>query len=456
MDDEAIRFIINQTWSNVEFLYRFGVLNPVSYESISRRLPPRVSAFNKMWNPFPGAGGPQGGMGHGPGGMGGMGPGGMGPGGMAGMGGMGGGMGPGGFMNSGPGLRRSRTAGPGGNPHRREFAHGPSTPGNFGGPNPPSRGGPSPFGPGPGPFAGNGHSPHPGQPGSGADGSGDGQPLLPDGSYPKYVQAMFPCDATFEGAIAIQVGDIIQVLDPSRPDWWQGVIRGRPDGMGLFPANHTRPYLPNEDTSNLAGSFDAMGMGGPRSRPGRSATSPMPPNFNGGGPGNSFDPMDASGMDPSMGPGGGGPGGMGGPHPMSPRPPYSSGFEGGPGGGHSPRPSNFRHSFDPRNQQRPMSSHPDMMGGGGFQHRPRPSGGPGSDGGFYGGGGGSGMGGFGYGPGGPDVMGPNGGPPGGFGPDGYGFPGGAPRPGGPHMRRNSFQPDMMGRRPSRRATPGGM
>ncbi|KAJ1991344.1 hypothetical protein H4R33_001407 [Dimargaris cristalligena] len=466
MDREYNDHIVSQIWESVNLLYRLGRIPESRYQVLVKALPPRPHNFQRPWNPFsrqsasgdhpgPVPFGP--GPAFGPGGGGGMAGGGMG--------------GPGGFVfpdqmgpGLGPGLRRSHTAGPGASYNRQQRPLDPTSPG---GP-PPFGGGAPGAGPGPGPVP-----PHGGGMPGGAR-MGNSLPFLPNGDVPAFVRATHPTPKDFGGALQLVPGDIVEVIHTDHSPWWFGSLRGM---EGLFPAMYTEVYTgggPADDP--LAHSFNGMNMGsgGPadynnppgsaapgsrRPRPYRSGTSPMPPG-SGGAPYNPSDPMMASGA-PGMGPASMSPHPSGPPGGFDPAhdptgsfggPSFGPGMDGGePGvppmsgpGGHF-----HRASFDGRQgPPRPMSSRPDMAGGGFGPRPPHPSGGPGSEGGYFKGPPGHmGGGGYGYGP----DMDPS------MGGGVYGgYMGGPPRGGGPNMRRNSFNPEMMGQRPGRRPTPGAM
>ncbi|KAJ1966681.1 ESCRT-0 subunit protein hse1 [Dispira parvispora] len=426
MEDMTTNHILVQTWKNIRLLLRVGWITPEAFESISRRLPPCPSEFDKTWNPFPG------------GGMGRFGPpppnstGGRHPfnsaGGMPGEFRQGGR--PGGFgdpsmadrMAYGARLRRSHTAAP--RPH-------------------PGFGGGMPRSPMGGYPAGGSMNPQAGMDGYGGQGpagmgshprqDGGNLPYAPGGGLPRFVRVLFDYHGSSPGLLTINRGDMIEVLDAQHSPWWTGVLRGV---TGLFPATYTKAAgqgmeeFAHEafDRLNINDPTKGFGPGGHSPRP-RSAgpSSPHP----GAGPG----PFNGS-HDPSFGPMGPD---MGipptSPHPagLAPPGPY------GPGGGHSPRPSQHRHSFVdsiPGMHGRPprsASAYPTAMS----------SGGPGMDLPPYG-------------PMDPNLPSPGHPMAGGPGVDPMGnsasfMQGPGPTPYG---RRNSFQPGMMGRQPGRRSTPG--
>ncbi|KAJ1659262.1 ESCRT-0 subunit protein hse1 [Dispira simplex] len=433
MHDLTTNHILVQTWKNIRLLNRIGWITPEAYESISRRLPPCPSEFDKTWNPFSG------------GGMGRFGPpppaaaGGRHPFNPAGgvPGGFRQGGGPGDFgdpsmsdrMAYGARLRRSHTAAPrphpgfggGGGMYHSPMggypAGGPMNPqtgmGDYGRRGPPGMGDPT------------------GGVGSHQRQDGDNLPYLPGGVLPRFVRVLYDYQATNPELLTISRGDTIEVLNAQHSPWWTGVLRGV---TGLFPAAYTqavieaRDELPNQafDRLNINDPAKGLGPGGHSPRPRSTGpTSPHP----GAGPG----PFNGS-HDPSFGP-------MGpeaGIPPTSPHPGLAPPGSYGPGGGHSPRPSHHRHSFVDSmagmhsRPPRAASAYPMAMGGGPGMDMPP------------------------YGP-----MDPNMPPP------GHPMAGGPPAdpmgnsanfmqgPGPmPYGRRNSFQPGMMGRQPGRRSTPG--
>ncbi|KAJ1976631.1 hypothetical protein H4R35_002619 [Dimargaris xerosporica] len=408
MNDAALDHVLSQTWDNLQLLARCNVLSEASFESISRRLPPRPASFHRSWNPFArdfvGRGGdrfPPGPMGGGQ----------FGP-------------GPGRFaspdlrgdpfvdrMAQGAGLRRSNTAAPHAGGYRRGFGGGPFDPMGPGGPSPSGRPPMSPRPPGYGgrdefgPMGG-----HANDHGS----SGKGQPpLLPGGRVPRFVRAMYVYDQSFDGAMSIKPNDIIEVLATDPSNWWTGRLQ---HGMmqGLFPATYTVPVLPDDP---LVQQFERMNMGG--------------------------------GGDPAMG-GGRSRSRVPSPHPYGPSaaPMANDSFVNRNGGATSPYPQGPNRGPSPYldpgmgGPQRPMSSRPDMHGSGSFPGPFPPSSGPPGPG-------------FGYGSAYPVDGGPRPPPPGMGGGDFYGSGSFASR-GPPNMRRRSFNPSMLGDHPSRHATPGMM
>lgn len=65
------------------------------------------------------------------------------------------------------------------------------------------------------------------------------------GSSPRLCVAQFDCRADAEDELDFAQGDMIEVLDDSDPDWWQGRVRG--GKVGLFPSNYVAAADGDED-----------------------------------------------------------------------------------------------------------------------------------------------------------------------------------------------------------------
>lgn len=58
----------------------------------------------------------------------------------------------------------------------------------------------------------------------------------------RFVKALFDYEASDEGQLSIKAGTVLELLDDSNPDWWEGELNGR---TGYFPKDYVELVQPN-------------------------------------------------------------------------------------------------------------------------------------------------------------------------------------------------------------------
>lgn len=61
-------------------------------------------------------------------------------------------------------------------------------------------------------------------------------PAVPAPPQVDSVKALWAHQGAAEDELSFEVGDVIIVMDRTNPDWWRGVVQGKPGPGRLFPA----------------------------------------------------------------------------------------------------------------------------------------------------------------------------------------------------------------------------
>lgn len=79
--------------------------------------------------------------------------------------------------------------------------------------------------------------------------------LQPQSTNAEYVEVLYNYAAQQPEDLSLTVGDKVQVLEHTSPDWWRGTCNGR---TGMFPSNYVKPTFDARPAPSPAPSYSQM------------------------------------------------------------------------------------------------------------------------------------------------------------------------------------------------------